>query len=173
MRFPLLLRVTFPVRRSALETVVTIVNQEIERAYRANIRFLKSAVAGVAEAQAILEAKIEASPELFQKPRTLIFHGIKVGFRKGKGGLAWEDDDQVVALIKKHFPKLSDVLIHTKETPSRTGLAELAVADLKRVAVTVEDTGDIVMVKAVDSGVEKTVKALLKNATDEIREEAA
>ena len=32
-----------------------------------------------------LRAALAASPELFVKPRTQIFHGIKVGFVKGKG----------------------------------------------------------------------------------------
>lgn len=162
----------FADKRQALEDLVNTVNCKIEAVYRKNTRALKIAVAQVAEQQAALEALIEASPELFEKPKSLIFHGIKIGFRKGAGGLNWEDDVQVVNLIKKHFPKLADVLIHIEETPIKKALSELPVSDLKRLGVTVEDTGDMVMVKAVDSAVDKAVKQLLKNATEEIKEAA-
>lgn len=164
---------SFAIRRKALADIVDTIKCQIERVYREHRAALKKAVVNAAEHQAALESMVAAAPELFQKPRTVVFHGIKVGYRKGKGGLDWDDDDQVVKLIKKHFPEMADVLIRKKETPNKLGLEELAAADLKRLGVMVEDTGDVVTVKPVDGGVDKIVKALLKNATEEIREEAA
>lgn len=163
----------FANRRAALCDLVTTINQQLADVYRVNTPALKNAVAWVAQEQAALEALISARPELFEKPRTLIFHGVKVGYRKGKGNIDWEDDAQVVKMIKKHFPKMTDALIHIEETPIKAALSAMEASDLKRLGITVEDTGDYVVVKAVDSAVDKTVKALLKNATDEIREEAA
>ena len=60
---------------------------------------------------------------------------------------------------------------HRNDKPA-LGPNLLEVDDLKRLGVTVEDTGDVVTVRPVDGAVEKTVKALLKNATDEAREAA-
>jgi hypothetical protein len=159
-------------KREALTNLVYLVNDELERVYRTNLKFIRNAVANVADAEGQLSLMISARPDLFKKPRTLIFHGVKVGYRKGKGNIGWDDDAQVVKLIKKHFPEMTDALIHVEETPIKGALSAMEASDLKRLGITVEDTGDHVLVKAVDSAVDKTVKALLKNATDAAKEEA-
>lgn len=118
-------------------------------------------------AHAALAAAVGASPGLFERPRSVILHGIKAGFQKGKGALSWEDDARVVALIKRHFKDQADVLIKTTERPVKAALAELPVSDLKRVGIEVEDTGDVVVVKLVDGDVAKMIRALLKNDEEE------
>ena len=153
--------------REELTKVVNRVNQLQEKIHARYLRDIKRLLAKAAERQVKLAALIEGSPTLFTKPRTLIVHGIKIGFRKGKGGIEWDDDAQVVKLIKKLFPEQADLLIHTEETPVKNALSELPAADLKRLGITVEDTGDVVVIKPVDSAVDKIVKALLKNATEE------
>src|SRR6266511_4350576 len=162
--------------RSELSEVVGALNAEIERAQRKRLAMIKTLVGRCAEKQEALKAAIEAEPGLFVSPRTYVFHGIKVGMTKGKGGIACEDDEQVVKLIEKHFkdqPDLLDVLIKTTKKPLAKGLEQLDVADLKKVGCTVEETGDVVVIRAVDSAVDKVVKALLKDALDEATEEAA
>ncbi|MCZ7655552.1 MAG: hypothetical protein M5R42_16805 [Rhodocyclaceae bacterium] len=81
---------------------------------------------------------------------------------ESKGKIEWESDEQVIRLIRKHLPELADVLIATVEKPSKDGLAALAVADLKRIGVTVTDAGDQVPSKPADSALDKMVDALLK-----------
>lgn len=153
--------------REALTEIVAVVNQQLQLVYAEHMKDIRKAVGAVAERGAPLRALIEAHPELFEKPRTQVFHGIKVGFRKGTGGFDWEDESRVVALIKKHFPELADVLILVTEKPSKEGLETIDVSDLKRIGVTVENTGDVVVIKPTDSNVDKTVKALLKNSPEE------
>ena len=97
-------------------------------------------------------------------------YGVKVGFEKGKGRIEWDDDDTVVRLIEKHFPEQADILIKTKKKPAKKALAQLSVAELKKLGVTVEETGDQVVIKSTDSEIDKLVTALLKG--DEIDEEA-
>ena len=75
----------------------------------------------------------------------------------------WEDDSQVVKLIQKHFPEQFDVLVKTIEKPIKDSLANLSVADLKRIGVTVTDSGDCVVIKSMDSEIDKLVDALLKD----------
>lgn len=127
----------------------------------------KRAVARAAEREAELRAAVTAAPHLFEKPKTVELHGIKVGFRKGSGGIDWASDDEVVARIRKHFsaPE-ADLLIRTTEKPIAKALGELDVATLKKLGCTVEDTGDVVVIKATDSEIEKAVNALLKSATE-------
>ncbi len=130
---------------------------------------IRRALNRAAEAEAALEALVEQAPELFTKPKTVVLHGVRVGYMKGKGKIEWESDEQVVKLIRKHFPELADVLIVTTEKPSKDGLVALAVADLKKLGATVTDAGDQVYIKPADSALDKMVDALLKAATEEAK----
>lgn len=159
--------------RERLAAIVAELNAGIEALQRANMPALRRAVATMAGRHDELKLLVEQHPELFTKPRTVVLHGIKVGFAKGKGSIEFEDPDQVVKLIKRHHPDQVDVLIQTEETPVKTALAQLTAAELKKLGVTVEGTDDIVVIKFSDSAVDKTVKALMKAAIDEKTEAAS
>jgi len=158
--------------RELLAARVQAMQEEIETIKRRRLRGIKRAVAVAAEAHDRLRAAIEASPELFRRPRTLVIAGVRVGFTKGSGRLVFDDPGRVVALIRRHFPEQADALIRVKEEPVRKALAQLSVAELKRVGVRVEDTGDQVVIKPTDSDVDKLVNALLADA-ERIEAEAA
>ncbi len=154
--------------RDHLTTIVTTMNEGIEIIKRDNIKRLKKAVANAAEEHDALKALIAASPTSFVKPRSTVFHGIKLGFQKSKGKIDWGDEDQVVKLIKKHFPEQADVLIATTEKPVKEALNGLSAAELRRIGCNVIEGGDIVFIKPADSAVDKMVTALLKDATAEV-----
>lgn len=154
-------------RRALLADRLTALERDLNAIKSKHMKELKRHVALTAECHTELASAIDFSPELFDKPKTRILHGIKVGFRKGKGKIEWEDDAQLVALIKKKFPDFVDDLIITTEVPSATGLQELDAAELRKLGVTVEEAGEQVVVKAIESDVEKLVKALLKGAIDD------
>lgn len=120
-----------------------------------------------------LAVALEDSKSIFVKPRTVIISGIKVGFEKAKGFIEWDNNEMVVRLIKKHFPEQADVLIQTKEKPLKKPLSQLSVTDLKKIGVTVIDTGDAVVIKPTDSEVDKLVAALLEEDSETAAEEAA
>lgn len=157
--------------RGALAEHVTALQDEIEHAKRLKLPLIKHWVAKAAEAKAKLHAAIEAAPDLFVKPRSLVVHGIKVGFQKAKGAIWWADRARVVELIKKHFPARIDELVKVTESPKKKALQDLPVADLKRIGCMVEEAGDQVLIKPVDSDVDKLVAALLGEATEEAEEE--
>lgn len=124
---------------------------------------LRKSVAAAQTSRTLLVTAVEAHPELFDKPKTQVFHGIKIGFRKGTGGIDWDDDAKVCELIRKHFPKAqAELLIKTTEKPIAKAIADLDVAELKRIGCRVESTGDVVVVKPMDSEVDKVVNALLR-----------
>lgn len=158
----------FSEARDYLATIVTTMNEGIETIKRENIKRLKKAVVNAAEEHDALKALIEDSKASFVKPRTATFHGIKLGFQKSKGKIDWADADQVVKLIKKHFPEQADVLIATTEKPVKEALNRLTAAELKRVGCNVTEGGDMVLIKPADSAVDKMVEALLKDATAEV-----
>jgi arsenate reductase-like glutaredoxin family protein len=153
--------------REELGDLIRAMEEKIDQIKRANLPRIRELVNRTAERQANLRAAIEDAPELFEKPRTQVYHGVKIGFRKGSGGIDWADDDQVVKLIEKHFPKeQAELLIKTVKKPIAKALEDLDVAELKKIGCTVESTGDVVVIKPVAGGVEKIVNALLKEAAD-------
>lgn len=128
---------------------------------------LRKAVAATQTSRSLLVTAVANHPELFDKPKTQVFHGIKIGLRKGTGGIDWDEDAKVCELIRKHFPKSqADLLIKTTEKPIAKAIADLDVADLKRIGCRVESTGDEVVVKPTDGEVDKVVAALLKENTE-------
>lgn len=158
----------FAAARDHLASIVAEMNEGIETIKRDNIKRLKKAVADTAEQHEALKAMIATAPGCFIKPRSVIFHGIKLGFAKGKGKIEWADADKVVLLIKKHFPEQADVLIATSEKPVKEALNNLSAADLKKLGISVTEGGDAVFIKPADSAVDKMVDALLKDATAEV-----
>jgi hypothetical protein len=153
--------------RQLLTEKVTAFNDGLAALRKDHIPGVKKAVARAVEAEAALRALIEANPDCFTKPKTQVFSGVKVGYQKGKGTISFEDADSVVARIKKHLPDQADVLIKLKETPVKDALAQLSAADLKKIGVTVSEAGDQVVIKPVDSEVDKMVDALLKDVGEE------
>ena len=154
--------------REHLAGIVAAMNEGIETIKRDHMKRLKKAVNEAAERHDALKTLIETAPGCFIKPRSVVFHGIKLGFAKGKGKIEWDDADQVVRLIKRHYPEQADVLIATSEKPAKEALANLTAAELKKLGVSVTDGGDAVFIKPADSAVDKMVDALLKDATAEV-----
>jgi hypothetical protein len=155
--------------RGILADICGAFNLDLAQAKGRYVGKLKKAVALAKEREAELAGMIEESGELFVKPKTVVFHGVKVGFQKAKGKLEFDDADQVLKLIRKHFPEQADVLINTKETPAKEALAQLSAAELKRLGITVVESGDQLVIKDTTSEVDKMVEALLK---DEVAEAA-
>lgn len=154
--------------RAVLAGRVAALNEELDALTRRAMPRIKGALAEAAELQADLKAAIEAWPGAFEKPRTYIFHGVKVGFRKGAGKVTFDDADQVVKLIWLRFsPDKAQALITTVEKPNKEAIAGLTVDELKKIGCAIEGTGDLVEIKPVDGEVDKIVTALLKEATDE------
>jgi hypothetical protein len=156
----------YSVQRAELVDAVRQLNETIGVAKKAALPRIKRLVVKTKESEAALRDMVSAAPGLFTKPRTVIFHGVKVGWEKGKGKIEFDDAAKVVALIRKHLPDQADVLVSVKEYPNKTGLRELSVADLKRPGCTVEESSDTVIIKPVDSNVDKIVTALLADQAE-------
>lgn len=153
--------------RADVARLVHALEDETRKARQRYLAPIKAAVATAHDAQGALKGALETAPELFVRPRTVTFHGIRVGYMKGKGGLTWDDDAKVVSLILKHYPAdQAEVLIKTTRKPVKSALEQLSAADLKKLGVRVEESGDVVFVKPQDAEVEKLVDALLKGSDE-------
>lgn len=154
--------------RGVLAERVAALQEEIEAARRRRLRGIKEAVARAADARGALHAAVEGAPELFERPRSVTIAGIKVGWQKGRGEITWDDADRVVALIRRHLPDQADALIRVVTSPIKSALAQLAAPDLRRIGVSVVETGDQVLIKPVDGEIDKLVDALLREAAEEV-----
>jgi len=155
--------------RDTLRDLCAALNDGIAALQKEHLPGIRKAVQRASEAEATLKALIESAPELFQKPKTVTLHGVRLGYMKGKGGIVFDrDPDAVVAAIMKHLPEQAEALIRWTGKPLKEALNQLDVASLKKIGGRVVDTGEIVFIKAVDSAVDKMVEALLKGAAEEV-----
>lgn len=150
-------------RMQSLEAAIIGVRRE-------HVRGLKGALGRTAQTEAELREAIADARELFSKPKSRILHGLKVGWRKQPGRLSWANAAQVLKLIRKHHPDEAELLIRTKEEPSRDALKQLDVKSLKRLGVQVTETHDAVDVRSVDSALDKWVETLLDGLRDELEQ---
>ncbi|HSV93121.1 MAG TPA: hypothetical protein VLH81_08590 [Desulfobacterales bacterium] len=151
--------------RSLLNDRVTTLQDELGTLRNRKLPGIKSAVAAAKEAESSLEQAIVAAPDLFAVTRTIVVHGLRVGFAKGRGKIEWADEKSVVEKIKKLFPDQAAVLVKTVETVRKKALGGLKTDELKRLGCVVREAGDHVYIAPVDDQVEKLVKRLLKEDT--------
>lgn len=131
----------------------------VRNKYAARIRSL---TAQFRAAAGNLSTAVAESHALFERPRSIVAHGIKCGWQKGKGKITWADDARVCALIRRWHPDQADVLIRTTETPVAGALNELPSADLRKLGVEIDGTEDAPFVKLADTEIAKTINALLR-----------
>lgn len=153
--------------RKDLRDRVLGLNDEIEKIKRQRLPGIKKAAEMAGTAHVALRLKLEESPELFKRPRTITIHGIKVGFQKLVGELSWVDDAAVVKAIKKLLPDGWDAYIKVTEKPLKKPLAGLPAAELKKCGITVSNDTDEVLIKSTDSDIDKLVAAMLKEETEQ------
>jgi hypothetical protein len=125
---------------------------------------IKAATSRLASTEQRLRDELKDNKPLFERPRTQVFSGFKVGFQKQPGSLDWEDDKQLVKLIHKHFPNEAERLIKTEEKPIAATLKSLEAADLRKLGISQSATGDAVVIIPVDGIVDKLSEAMLKSA---------
>jgi uncharacterized coiled-coil DUF342 family protein len=154
--------------RESLAKVVLGLQDQIDDLKRVYLPRIKSLVNKAADTSGELLQLVNESPELFKKPKSVTFHGIKLGYQKEKGKIEFDDPDQVIKLIRKHLPDLVDTLIATTEKPSKDALNNLTAEQLKKIGVKVTSDSDVVFIRPADSDVDKMVNALIKGATEEV-----
>jgi hypothetical protein len=156
--------------RGQLAALVGALNEGIEALKADHMPGIRTAIEQASTAWTTLEAEIRANPGLFVKPRTVSAHGIKFGLQKGAGTLVVPDPEKTLKLIRKHLPEQAEVLIVTKEVPSKDALMNLPANDLARIGARIDGTGDQVVIRPADGAVDKIVKALLKASIDEAKD---
>jgi len=152
---------------SALDQRVNELEAEIADCKRNHLPEIRRLIGVVQEHRAALLDAVHASPEVFAKPKSRVFHRIKVGWRKAGGKVVVADEAKVVAAIKRLFPRRTGDLINVTERVDKKAVAELPGAELKKLGVQLTEDVDEAFVKPVDGEIEKLAAALVNKRAEQ------
>lgn len=156
------------VARDTLTDRVGSLHEELTTIRNRKLPGIKAAVAATKEAESKLEQAILASPDLFQEPRTIVVHGLRVGFAKGRGKIEWADEATVIAKIEKLFAEEQvKLLVKVEKSVRKKALGALSTDELKRIGCTIRAAGDYVYIEGVADTIEKLITRLLKEDESE------
>ena len=114
-----------------------------------------------ANARTGLESLLKEHPAQFEKPKTRQMHGIKCGFRKLPGRIEYADNEaKVIERIREQLRGKAKHLIQVKESLRKEQLAELSAAELASIGASLIDCGDEVVIKAIDTDLDRLIKSL-------------
>jgi hypothetical protein len=154
-----------------LDDLVAEIAEKTEALKREYSPKLKLVMSRIAKRHEVLYRSIAENPELFQKPKTQIFEGIKVGFMAGKGSLSMEDEQLTVELIKEHLPKQAKILIKTVEEPNVAAIKKLPTEQMELINVEIVGKEDKVVISPVDTTVGRILNSLIKVQAEDLSEE--
>jgi phage host-nuclease inhibitor protein Gam len=146
--------------RAELAERVNKLREEQEAIKRRLLQGIKNSIERAVTAHDELHAALQASPKLFEKPKTRILHMIRVGWFKQKGKLEIADEDACIAALRKMFGEEADAYIKTTEKPIKDALLGLPAKDLAKLGVKLSDDVDAVIIKPADDAIDKLVAAL-------------
>lgn len=150
----------FNTQSDTLEALTAALERDLEEVKSKHLRGLKRQAGVVARAEASLVSAVEAAPDLFRKPRTITIHGIKVGLSLSPGRVEWDDEESVIAAIRRYRKDDLDVLLQSETSIRKDALRALPAGDLAKLGCRIEGAGDQVIVKRVAGDVEKLIQKL-------------
>lgn len=159
--------------RDQLAALVQAMKDEMSAIERGHTPAILKAARKIAALHDDLKNSIEAHPECFVKPRSVVVDGLKFGLQKQKGKLSWDDDAQLAQRVQRLrqegtlSDEQADLLIDWRPKPVATALEQLDGKLLKRLGVTVTSDTDAPLIKSVDGDVEKLVAQIVKQASQQ------
>lgn len=156
--------------RKRIAEAVGALNAEIESARARHHAGVRAAALAGADAFDRLSAHIQARPDLFENPRTVVVDGIKIGLQKGKGSIEFDDEDKAVARIRRQLPDQAENLIGCRYYVVKSAVARLPAADIKRIGGQIVGAEDQVLIKPLDTETDRLIAAAIKAALGEQHE---
>lgn len=117
----------------------------------------------LADKGAALQESLLNNPDLFEKPKTRVFAGIKVGFRKGKDTIEILNEEATIKRIEENFTKdKAETLIKTDKSVIKGSLSTLSDEELVKIGCEKKSGEDSVVIASIESAVDKFITALYK-----------
>jgi hypothetical protein len=124
----------------------------------------------VANTQAELYTAIEGAPELWESPRTVVLHGIKVGMNANPGKLEFADAKSVVMMLREHLKGKAKNYIRITEAPDKEALKTLPGEVLERLGCQIVGAGDTVVLTRTKGDVEEMFDEVIDKLVNKIVE---
>lgn len=157
--------------RKENDELVALVNELEERITAAKRELMPKIRKGLAKltvSSGDLLAEVTLSRHLFQEPKTQIFHGVKVGWPKSRGGLEIPDAKRTIERAEKLLTKEQcDMVVNVKKELRKKPLGALPVDTLKKLGVNVRDAGEYALVSVTEGDVAELVAKMLKAETEQ------
>lgn len=153
--------------RDTLRALAGRANEDIETIKREHLPGLRLALAAAGDAEIELRDAVQASdPALWRRTRSRILHGIKIGWQKQRGKVDFADEAKTIERMRQLLPKDQvALLIRVREAVHKPAVYDLTAADLRRLGITVADDCDQVVVKDIESELDRALEALLDEIT--------
>lgn len=152
--------------QAALDTLTSDLRAQIDEVVRSHWPELRKATTRAAERYEALFTLVSESRTAFEKPKTKILHGVRIGYRKAADSVQVLNAENTCALIAKHLPDQADVLISTTKKPVMAGLVQLDDAQLKQIGCKRIPGLDEPIATVADTELDKVVAALMKDAIE-------
>jgi hypothetical protein len=117
---------------------------------------------------------VSAAPALFEKPRTQVLAGVKVGLQKRRGQVVIEDEAATIRRIRELLPKdQAELVIRVRESVHKPAVYDLTGGDLKRLGIKIDADTDEAIAKIAGEDIERMVDALLGEQQEVVASDAA
>ncbi len=148
--------------RRALSDELTLLQDEVEALRRQRLSTIREHLAVAQAMRDGLARAIEEGRDLFDRPRTRVLAGIKVGLQKQRGKVEIDDEARTIKLIRKLLPEdQAELLIRTRENVHKPAVYDLVAADLKRLGIAIGEDCDVLVLKPADDALDKLLAELL------------
>lgn len=158
--------------RDALAAHLGELDQALTRIKREHLPGIRRHMAEVARADAEVRHAVESARARFAppSPRTRLYHGIKVGWEKGRGRMVISDAAATCALIRKHHREDWDRYIAITETPIKGSIATLDTKALAAIGVHLEGAEDRMVLRDAIGEVDRIIDSMLAALRGDLEE---
>lgn len=118
---------------------------------------IRRQVGVVARREAELQALVEQHPEQFEKPATLVLHGVKVGYSTSVGALAFDSEETVIKLIETRLAARADELVRTEKSLNKDAVKRLDAKDQKLIGCWIDGAGRAPFIKRSAGEIDKMI----------------
>lgn len=158
----------FAEANNQLAGVIDEMETEINRIKKDYLKRLQPLADNVSIEKALLKDMIDESRLIFVRPKTYVFHGVKVGLQSSKGTIKVIDETKTIELIKKNLPDAAENMIKCSESVIKQSLTLLSNDELVKINCQKTPGVEMILIKSNRDEVEKFIDAMIKENTDKL-----
>lgn len=158
---------TYAEARAGLSEALTALKVELDGVHRDRLPTIRELLAEAQSKRSELAVLLGKARALFEKPKTRVMAGIKLGFQKQRGRVEIADEEKTVARIRALLPAdQAELLVRVRENVHKPAVYDLTAADLKRLGIAVTDDIEVMVLKPSDDALDRLLAELLPDTEE-------